>query len=193
MVPVAERSRKLLTDRAKSAGAAGPTAAAQAALPPAFIARLEQAVQSVGSGGKPPPGIVAAAAFGEGEEEVCRGARARVAWYFRLNLVLAIGLIVIFLGGAGGAVVSGIVKGVSAWAAVFGGVSLASVFGLFVARPLKMVKEAIVASTRLDLLQFRWVQLSQDCAGLGTLGEQVDCRSQAWETVIKELNAVVQE
>jgi len=190
MVSVGERAKKLLADEEKSGAVPSPGVKPEATLPPDFLTKLDHALQSA-KGTTPPPAIVAAAAFGEGDEEIFRGARQRVAWYFRLHLVMAIGLIVIFFGGTAGAVISGIAGGASSWSLVFGGMSLASVFGLFVARPLQMVREAIVTSTRLDLLQFRWTQLAKDCAALPVLRQQMDCRSGAWDTVLKELNTIL--
>jgi hypothetical protein len=190
MIPVAKRAISLLTDKEKTGTPASPGVTGDAALPADYLSKLEHSLQSA-TGTAAPPSILAAAAFSEGEDEVFRRAHQRVAWYFRLHFVMAIGLIVIFLGGAAGTVISGIVGGVSIWSAVFGSLSVASAFGLFVARPLQMVREAVVTSTRLELLQFRWTQLAKDCAALPALKKQMQCRSDAWETAIKELTAIL--
>src|SRR5215470_8215453 len=98
MRPLAQRAYRDLKDIERSGAAATPADAAAA-----FRDQLEQALQSTAVD-TAPPGPVAAAALGEGFDGVFSEARRGAAWYFRLHLVMAIGMVVIFLGGAGGAV-----------------------------------------------------------------------------------------
>jgi hypothetical protein len=182
MRPLAERAYRDLKDTERAATSTEETA-------PQFRAQLEQALQSPG-GESTPPGPVAAAALGEGLDGVCRSARARAAWYFTLNLVLAIGMMVVFLGGAGGAVVAAFGWGANIWAAVFGGLSIVTAFALFITRPLQMVQVALLNMQRIDYLHLRYRQQLQDCSDLPTLQRRMDCRTQAWNAMKADLETI---
>jgi hypothetical protein len=182
MRPLAERAYRDLKDTERAA-----TPAAEAA--PQFRAQLEQALQSLAAE-TTVPGPVAAAAFGEDLDGVFRTARARAAWYFALNLALAIGMTGIFLGGVGGAVIAAVGWGANIWAAVFGGLSIVSAFALFITRPLQMVQAALLNMQRIDYLQLRYKQQLQDCSALPRLQQRMDCRTQAWNAMKADLETI---
>jgi hypothetical protein len=136
-------------------------------------------------GDEPPPTPVAVAALSF--DGLFGDARRRAAWYFRLHLLLAIGMVSLFLGGAGGALVSAVGWGINIWAIVFGGLSVTSAFGLFIDRPFQMVYSALVSVQRIDYLQLRYKQLLADCAALPDLQARMDCRANAWNTMRNDL------
>ncbi len=187
MIPVAQRVYDDSTAAHRGKGVPG---ADGQLLTLQFLEKLRQAL-SASPGSAPSPAPVAAAALGEDYEGVIRDARKRHAWMFRLNFAMASGMILIFLGGAAGAVISAVGWGLNIWTAVFGGTSLVGVFGHFVKSPLQMVYVALMNSTRLDFLCLRYKQLLQKCEQFPTLQEQMDCAERAWEEVRNELDAML--
>jgi hypothetical protein len=183
MVPLAQRAVKDLEDVQR-----GAAVGSKVELPTDAGVKLKEALQSINSTAPPLP-PVAAVALGEDYDGVFKEARQQVSWYFRLHLVLAIGLIAIFLIGVGGAVVSAIVeKGASIWSAIFGGVSITSAFGIFATRPLQMIQAAIIVANRIDLVQLRYKGDLEDCTQFATLDEKRTCREKAWTAMKQELD-----
>ncbi len=207
LVPVAERAildmssaqKEVATERPRTTSletgrldhpdekSAGPVSRG---VSPDFLRTVREAVNVARAGKVAAPAV--AVALSSEQDQVFQTARRRTAWYFALNLLVAIATSLLFLGGAAGAIVTAVSSGANIWTAVFGGTSVAGAFWLFIGRPIQMTYAALLATTRLDWLQLMSHQRMQDCGSLPTLTEQIKCRSNVWDQIRDELASLEQ-
>jgi hypothetical protein len=117
-------------------------------------------------------------------------ARSRIALVFRLNIILSVTLAAILLAAIAAAVVTGL-QGKNTWALIFGGVSVVDIAGVFVLRPLSAITGAVIASQRLEVIHMRLLHQLQSCAAHSDLDKRLKCQTNVWNTIQRELTAMV--
>ena len=141
----------------------------------------------------PPPAPareVGSIALAFSPESVFGEARRRIRLVFRLNLGITVALALILLGGISGSVILGGLLEQSKWALIFGGVSVADLLGVYAFKPLKAIYEALFATQRLDTVHLRLYEQLRSCTEHENLSERINCQTQVWEAIQRELTAI---
>ena len=115
--------------------------------------------------------------------------RQRTALAFRLSIGLSLVLALILFGGIAATIVSGLM-GHAAWTAAFGGVSGASLLGVYVYKPLAAINEAVVASQRMEIINARLASQLKTCAQYHDMDKRIKCQDAVWKAVQKEMSAM---
>jgi hypothetical protein len=116
-------------------------------------------------------------------------ARRRIALVFRLNICLALILAFILFGAIILLIVAAF-TGHGALIAVFGGVSVADLIGVYAFKPLAEISSSVIASQRLEIIHMRLLSQLRTCA------EQVDpekrrrCQTGVWNAIQKDIAAM---
>ena len=121
--------------------------------------------------------------------EFYAGARRRIALAFRLSVGLALALAIILFGGIAATIVSGL-AGHAAWSATFGGVSVASLLGVYAYKPLAAISEATVASQRLEIIHAQLANQLKACTEQLDLDKRIRCQTAVWNAIQKEMAAM---
>jgi hypothetical protein len=134
-----------------------------------------------------PPGLGGIAL--DSSPEFYAVSRQRIALAFRLSVGLSVTLAFILFGGIAATIVSGLM-GHAAWSATFGGVSGASLLGIYAYKPLAAISEAVVASQRLEIINARLANQLMECAQQADLDKRIRCQDAVWDAVQKEISAM---
>jgi hypothetical protein len=134
--------------------------------------------------------LIAAVALAISPESVFQDARRRANAVYRFHLVTTIALAGILIGAVICAVVFSVVSREPIWLLVFGGVSAADVLGLYLYKPLTVMRDALVATQRIDTAYLRLQQQLDACSQYTDLTERISCQTAVWDKVTGELTSL---
>jgi hypothetical protein len=137
-----------------------------------------------------PTASLAAIASVVGGGEVFRIASGRVRTAFRLQLVVAIVLVAIFVGSLLAATTTAIITQMYVWPLVFGAVAIGDLAGLLITNPLGRVDRTMVVSNMLDILLVRYLEVTRECEKIEDLDGRLKCLKSSWADFRKEIERI---
>jgi hypothetical protein len=132
---------------------------------------------------------IGAVALSLGPDAVYLDSRRRINSALRMRWALAVTLASVLVVGIAGVIGTALVSGSATAAIVFGGMAFADVLALVFTRPFKLINEAHLDSTRLEVAFLRLRDHLEHCVKLPQ-NQQLTCRGKAWDRMQDELRAL---